>query len=84
MICLRRSGSGFVLGSADIGHLEYIATGALDRGETVDLQIDGQPWIPVTSRTEVSETLRELYEELDARRDALEDSGQLPLLGGDQ
>lgn len=82
MISLRRSGSGFTVGSGDLGHLEYVAKGALDRGETVELQIDGQPWRPVASRADVSEVLHELYEELDARRDALDDSDQLPLIGG--
>lgn len=81
MIYLRRSGSGLTIGNGDITFLEYVARGALDRGETVELHIDGQDWRPVTSPTEVSDVLQELYDELDARRDALSESDQLPLLG---
>ncbi|MBB1034617.1 hypothetical protein G6031_09475 [Dietzia sp. CQ4] len=81
MIYLRRSGSALTTGSGDIGFLEYVARGALDRGETVKLHIDGQDWRPVTSPQEVSDVLEELYDELDARRDALAQSDQLPLLG---
>ncbi|MFN3600535.1 MAG: hypothetical protein ACK4UY_03995 [Dietzia sp.] len=81
MIYLRRSGSGLTIGNGDITFLEYVARGALDRGETVELHIDGQDWRPVTTPTEVSDTLNELYDELDARRDALAASDQLPLLG---
>ena len=74
MIYLRRSGSGFTIGNGD----ESIARSALDRGETVELHIDGRDWQPVTSYQEVDETLHELYEELDARRDAVNLS-QLPI-----
>lgn len=81
MIYLRRSGSGLTIGNGDISFLEYVARGALDRGETVELHVDGQEWRPVTSYQEVNDTLHELYEELDARRDALAESDQLPLLG---
>lgn len=78
MIYLRRSGSGFTIGSGDLSYLENIARGALDRGETVELEIDHGPWRPVTSYQEVDETLHELYEELDARRDAV-GLAQLPI-----
>lgn len=81
MIYLRRSGSSFVVGNGDLAYLEHVALTALDRGETVELCIDHQPWRPVTSQQEVSDTLHELYEELDDRRDALADADQLPLLG---
>lgn len=81
MIFLRRSGSGLTVGSGDVGHLEYVALTALARGEKVELHIDGQDWRPVTSAVEVEETLNELYFELDARRDALAASDQLPLIG---
>lgn len=81
MIYLRRSGSGFITGNGDLSYLEHVARSALERGETVDLQIDRQPWRPVTSIQEVTDTLHELYEELDARRDALADCDQLPLIG---
>ena len=81
MIYLRRSGSGFTIGNGDVGFLEQEARRALDRGETVELHIDGLPWRPVTTPAEVSDVLHELYDELDARRDALAESDQLPLLG---
>ncbi|MDV6299984.1 hypothetical protein R3P82_12775 [Dietzia maris] len=81
MIYLRRSGSGLNIGSGDINHLEYVACRALDCGETVELHIDGWDWRPVTSKIEVEETLNEFYVELDARRDGLAESGQLPLIG---
>lgn len=81
MIYLRRSGSALTTGAGDIGFLEQVARCALDRGETVEFHIDGQDWRPVTSPTEVSDVLEELYDELDARRDALSASDQLPLLG---
>lgn len=79
MIYLKRSGSALTVGSGDLAHLEYVAASALDRGETVELQIDGQPWQVVDSPAEVSDTLHDLYEVLDARRDALTDQDQLPL-----
>lgn len=78
MIYLRRSGSGFTIGSGDLAYLENTARGALDRGETVELHIDGRDWQPVSSYQEVDETLHELYEELDARRDDV-DLSQLPI-----
>ena len=78
MIYLRRSGSGFTIGSGDLSYLEHIARSALDRGETVKLHIDGQDWQPVTSYQEVDDTLHELYEELDDRRDAI-GLAQLPI-----
>ncbi|WP_010540406.1 hypothetical protein [Dietzia alimentaria] len=81
MIYLRRSGSGFTVGNGDVGYLTDVACRALDRGETVELHIDGWEWRPVTSSDEVRDTLDELYDELDARRDALVESGQLPLIG---
>lgn len=79
MIYLRRSGSGFTIGNADIGYLTDVACRALDRGETVELQIDHSPWRAVTSPDEVHEVLHELYDELDARRDALVGQESLPL-----
>ncbi|WP_010542576.1 hypothetical protein [Dietzia alimentaria] len=79
MIYLKRSGSGFTVGNGDVGYLTDVACRALDRGETVELHIDGKPWRPVTSPDEVRETLEELYDELDARRDALCDLSQLPI-----
>lgn len=79
MIYLRRSGSGFTIGNADIGYLNDVACRALDRGETVELQIDHSPWRAVASPDEVREVLDELYDELDARREALDDQAQLPL-----
>ena len=79
MIYLRRSGSGFTVGSADIGHLHSVACQALDRGETVELQIDGGPWRPAPNEFEANELLEELYEELDARRDASNDPAQMPI-----
>lgn len=70
MIHLKRSGTDIPLASGDLSFLEYTARGALDRGETVMLKIDGSAWQVVDSYIEVSETLHELYEDLDARRDA--------------
>lgn len=81
MIYLRRSGSGFVVGNGDLSYLEHVARSALDRGETVELQIDHGQWRPVTSPAEVTDTLHEMYDELDARRDALADADQLSILG---
>lgn len=78
MIYLRRSGSRFTVGHGDLAHLEYVARRALDCGETVELQIDYGPWHPVTSYQEIDEKLHELYEELDARRDAI-DLHQMPI-----
>lgn len=79
MIYLKRSGSGFTIGNADIGYLTNVADRALDLGETVEVQIDGDVWRQVSSPDEVREVLNELYEELDARRDALDAHAQLPL-----
>lgn len=79
MISLKRSGSGFVIGSGDISHLEYVARRALACGETVALQIEHGPWRPVTTSQEAHDTLHELYDELDARRDADLDLTQLPI-----
>lgn len=79
MIYLKRSGSGFTIGNADIGYLTNVADRALDLGETVEVQIDGDVWRQVSSPDEVREVLRELYEELDARRDVLDAQAQLPL-----
>lgn len=79
MIYIRRSGSGFTNGHADIGYLTDVACRALDRGETVELQTDHSPWRPVASPEEVREVLDELYDELDARRDALQEQEPLPL-----
>lgn len=78
MIYLRRSGSGFTIGNGDLSYLQHVARSALDRGETVNLHIDGRDWQPVTSYQEIDDVLHELYDELDARRDALSVS-QLPI-----
>lgn len=78
MITLRRSGSGFTVGSTDINHLQDVACRALERGETVELQLDADPWREVTSRDEVVTVLDELLDELDDRREAL-DLSQLPI-----
>ncbi|MGN0100725.1 MAG: hypothetical protein ACI39C_07280 [Dietzia sp.] len=80
MIYLKRSGSALTYGNGDVGFLEDVAIRALYRGETVELHIDGWDWRPVTSETEVTETLNEMYFELDARRDAA-DPAQIPLEG---
>jgi hypothetical protein len=82
VIYLRRSGSQFGTGSGDLSYLQHIATTALDRGETVELQIEHGPWRPVTTAAEVSEVLHELFDELDAHRDAHADAA-LPLPFGD-
>lgn len=80
MISLKRSGPDFVvIGSGDISHLELVARRALDCGETVELQIEHGPWRPVTTAAEITDTLHELYDELDARRDADLDVTQLPI-----
>ena len=71
MIYLKRSGSDHITGTGDLSYLEHVARRALDCGETVELQIEHEPWRPVTSYQEVDETLHELYAELDARRDAI-------------
>lgn len=78
MITLRRSGSGFTVGSTDPTHLQDVACRALERGETVELQLDADPWREVTSRDEVVTVLDELLDELDDRREAL-DLSQLPI-----
>lgn len=78
MISLRRSGSGFIVGSTDINHLEDVAGRALGHGETVELQLDAGPWREVTTREEARTVLDELLDELDDRREEL-DLSQLPI-----
>ena len=81
MIYLRRSGSELTLGTTDADHIQDVACRALDRGETVELQIDHTPWEQATSADEVRDIIDDLCDELDARRAALEDQEQLPLDG---
>lgn len=72
MIYLRRSGSGFTVGNDDIPYLAAVADSAFSRGETVELQLDGGPWRPVTPVTFL-EVLDELHEEHQARAEAMAD-----------
>lgn len=81
MISLRRSGSGFIVGSTDIDHLEDVALTALRRGERVELQVDADPWRAVASPEEVEDVLNELCIELDSRSAPLEGQEPLPLDG---
>lgn len=82
MISLRRSGSGFIVGSTDIDHLEDVASTALRRGERVELQLDADPWRAVSTLEEVEDVLNEMLSALDARSAPLEGQELLPLDGG--
>lgn len=79
MIYLRRSGSALTVGSSDHGHLTDVACRALDRGETVELQIVDGPWRQVTAPYEVRSKLDFLFDELDARREQMLSDDPLPL-----
>lgn len=81
MISLRRSGSGFIVGSTDIDHLEDVAHTALRRGERVELQLDTDPWRTVTTAEGATAVLDEMLYELDERSTPAEGQELLPLDG---
>ena len=79
MIYLRRSGSALTTGAADDAFIAGVARGALERGETVELQIVDSPKRQVTTPDEVREVLDELWDELAARREQMYSDEPLPL-----